>query len=951
MRIGSSARILAGSLVLAAALETQPALLRIDQENFPDEIYKPECDVCCPTVFRTVLSTIYTTIIMDGRQYVTETEHDVTTKLETQFVTTTATITYASSYPVTVTKSIGCDGHIYGRSTPSDGEEDEAEMQQLEGRTHHGCRTTTVTDWVTTTATQLVTGIELVTRTQTLPVTVTVPEPTTICDATTIVGSTTIWVPTTYVRNTTIISEHPVTRTVDNTIHVTKSTTVYTTIVSTVATSYPVVSYITESLTKTVTAPGASTIALKPTASRTTSDQGDTFPAQTGTEQPVSTALPSTQSITVTRPSAQSQAVIGSTLVSSLTTTQSASTDEVTRSQTSKTVVEPNATVTESLTQTLPLSLITEPAKTITETPIYNVTLCPTPTGSTAPLSPTSDLTFGCKPGYVCNPPKPDGCNLWPGPPADDFLCDKKDCIPAPPLHKPTGGDGDYYPPSYGYFNLDPEPFGLSYNIFAKPRQFVKDVHNTKDTSSQQTPPVWHKVSHSASDSYPTSSPTSSRQEKKASESRKRGNKRDTVSDNCYKESNQAYDSALALGKTPALCAEDSIFERGFDLYERCVKANSQTTMSKMARFRLIRIYVEHKFDQFLDYCDDLKSGTLTKVPDQLQSMVSQKPSVATSLQADTSKSGWFTPVVPTSTSTQQPVPHSATPSLRSVTTISYPSSSSTSSSSSSSTMTSKLVRASSSERIPLPSSPAGDAENPTSPTKGVAFQASTSTGRSSEKSQATGAPIAEPKIIDNKSTSSQDGGHKDRPSTRQSSETAQATGIGSSTEPEHAKPNTNMPSDGRLKVGPATGQSSEKAQPTSSSPSAYPENGVANPTPSQGRAYNANTAVQSSDKSQATGDAPNAKQYDSDGQPTTSHEGAASAPATQSTTQSANAGSQPHDADSSITTSPSIPADETPVPDPVAHVTAAASRFQAPGTLARLAVCATVATLVFTLL
>ncbi|KAG6109430.1 hypothetical protein E4U31_006900 [Claviceps sp. LM219 group G6] len=950
MRIGSSARILAGFLVLAAALETQPALLRIDQEHFPDEIYKPECDVCCPTVFRTVLllSTIYTTIIMDGRQYVTETEHDVTTKLETQFVTTTATITYASSYPVTVTKSIGCDGHIYGRSTPSDGEEDEAEMQQLEGRTHHGCRTTTVTDWVTTTATQLVTGIESVTRTQILPVTVTVPEPTTICDATTIVGSTTIWVPTTYVRNTTIISEHPVTRTVDNTIHVTKSTTVYTTIVSTVATSYPVVSYITESLTKTVTAPGASTIALKPTVSRTTSGQGETLPAQTGTEQPGSTAVPSTKSITVTRPSAQSQAVIGSTLVSSPTTTQSVSTDEVTRSPTSKTVVEPNATVTESLTQTLPPSLITEPAKTVTETPIYNVTLCPTPTGSSAPLSPTSDLTFGCKPGYVCNPPKPDGCNMWPGPPADDFLCDKKDCIPAPPLNKPTGGDGEYYPPSDGYFNLDPEPFGLSYNIFAKPRQFVKDVHNTKDTSSHQTPPAWHKVSHSASDSYPTSS----RQEKKASESRKRGNKRNTAFDSCYIESNVAFQSAEAIGKTPALCAKDSSWVQGFDRYQRCIKANSQTvtTMSKMARFKLIQLYVEPRFNQFIEYCAKQKSGKLPNVPDQLQSMVSQKPSVATSLQADTSKSG-FTPVEPTSTSTQQPAPHSATPSLHPVTKTSYPSSSWTSSSSSPSTITSKLVRASSSERIPLPSSPAGDDENLTSPLKGVAFQASTSTETSSEKPQATGEPIAEPKVIDNKSTSSQDGGYKDRPSTRQSSENAQATGIESSAEPEHAKPNTNMPSDGRLKVGPATGQSSEKAQPTGSGPSADPENAVANPTPSQGRAYNVNTAVQSSDKPQATGDAPNAKQYDSGSQPTTSHEGAASAPATQSTTQSANAGGQTHDTDSSITTSPSIPADETPVPDPVAHVTAAANHVQPPGTLARLAVCATVATLLFTLL
>lgn len=58
MRIGSSARLLASSLALATALETQPVLLRIDQEQYPDQTHKAECDVCCPTVIRTVLSTI-----------------------------------------------------------------------------------------------------------------------------------------------------------------------------------------------------------------------------------------------------------------------------------------------------------------------------------------------------------------------------------------------------------------------------------------------------------------------------------------------------------------------------------------------------------------------------------------------------------------------------------------------------------------------------------------------------------------------------------------------------------------------------------------------------------------------------------------------------------------------------------------------------------------------------
>ncbi|GAB0136837.1 hypothetical protein EsDP_00005125 [Epichloe bromicola] len=547
MRIGSSTRFLAAFLISASALETQlAALLRIDLEQFPDQVYEAACHSCCPVTIRTVLSTVISTIFQDRTEYVTATQHDVSTQLEyiTQFVTTTATTTHASSYPVTITKTVGCHGHHYKSVDPSNPEDNAVEVQRLEGRTD-GCHTTTVTEWITTTATRLVTGIESIIKTQTLPVTVSVP--TTVHDTKTIIGSTTIWMPTTYVRTTTVISEHPVTRTVDNTIYTTRSTTVYTTMVSTVATSYPAISYITKSLNQTVTAPGHLTTITRPAETITRSGEIITKPAQTITKAGKTVTVPA-QPSTVTLP-AETQTVPGSTVVKTLTRTLPPTTVKITQDQATKTIVQPGTQVTQVQTQTLPPSLITKPASTVTVTPVFDVTLCPTPTGATAPLSPTSDLTFGCKPGYVCNPPKPNGCNTWPGPPADDFLCDTKDCIPSPPFTNTTWDQCNthYYPPSYGYFNLDPEVFGLSYDIFeSQSYEEVVNGHITTVTTGNWEPQkslaAWPKP-------IDTSRPVSPAVRARAAEPsqlRDCRSKRDITPAICFDDCNNAYVIALA---------------------------------------------------------------------------------------------------------------------------------------------------------------------------------------------------------------------------------------------------------------------------------------------------------------------------------------------------------------------------------------------------------------------
>ncbi|PNP47359.1 hypothetical protein TGAMA5MH_01175 [Trichoderma gamsii] len=123
-------------------------------------------------------------------------------------------------------------------------------------------------------------------------------------------------------------------------------------------------------------------------------------------------------------------------------------------------------------TKVAPLELrnVAAAATTISEPAPFKVTLCPQPTGiyEAGPLNLKTEGIFGCQAGYVCNPPKPDGCNFWPGLPEADFRCNPADCIPAPPLLLADWQKGKtgYIPHQDGYFYLDPHIFGLTYEIF-----------------------------------------------------------------------------------------------------------------------------------------------------------------------------------------------------------------------------------------------------------------------------------------------------------------------------------------------------------------------------------------------------------------------------------------------------------------------------------------------------
>lgn len=225
---------------------------------------------------------------------------------------------------------------------------------------------------------------------------------------------------------------------------------------------------------------------------------------------------------------------------------------------------------------------------TITEHPI----VCPMPTNTPGvqvnPQDTGKDATWGCSPGYVCNPPKPDHCQLWANPPDANYTCDASYCIPAPPFNDVKWQDDttSYFPAVEGYFNLNPEDFGLSFDIFAEEIVTttiggVPTTYTTGDWSSQ-----------ASLSSFPPAT-TASVQWKRSIA--KRAN---TVPSVCYDDCNNCFIEAQKVGKSyNALCASGTPFEDELTACQNCVAQHGDTQKVTL------QDYVSPQFAQFIDFC------------------------------------------------------------------------------------------------------------------------------------------------------------------------------------------------------------------------------------------------------------------------------------------------------------------------------------------------------------
>ncbi|POR38058.1 Uncharacterized protein TPAR_01739 [Tolypocladium paradoxum] len=591
----------------------------------------------------------------------TTTQHDISTKLEytTQFVTTTTTSTFENSFPVTVTAVKNCvpkSNHQPSRPTAA-----HADRRDAATFSDMYCETITTTEWRTTTTTTDVTVIKPSVSTKTMIVPAISVVPTTVEDTRTVTQvhttSTTVWLPTTYTQTTSFSTKYPVTITSDHTVVTTSISTAFITTVSTFTTSYPVVTQVTKLITETatVTAPGQLTTLTLPGETRT---------------------LP------------------GSTIVSTLTKELPGQTITVTRGGTTFTTTLPGTTAITTTTVVIGPTTVSVPARTATVSPIFAVTVCPSPTGSSAPLPTDSDLTLGCKPGFVCNPPKPNGCNLWPGPPPKEFLCHPQDCIRSPPFTNTTWKKNEtgYYPPSYAYFNLNPEAFGLSYDIFEfKARERVEDGHTktitTGNWASQTSLSDWPR----ASDASTRVPPPPYGKEHERRELHIFG-KRAVTPSVCFDDCNNAWLIAQSIGKTDELCKGGSSFREGYNACAKCILDNTGATKDT------IRDYVEPEFAQYLDFCNGKRPRPTASSATGPDSAVTSLPPVGTSTQAQTSQTD-FTPIgSTTSKRTTRSTAAKSTPSNPSVnttTSAAEPSSTTAPSSSNAATTTKSQPRSS----------------------------------------------------------------------------------------------------------------------------------------------------------------------------------------------------------------------------------------------------------------
>ncbi|EMR67851.1 putative glycoprotein x protein [Eutypa lata UCREL1] len=354
------------------------------------------------------------------------------------------------------------------------------------------------------------------------------------------------------------------------------STSTYTT-VSSFTTS--VLQTITDTVTGTTTTTDTATItdtfvtvsvSVSISATTDTATATDTITDTTTTELPgtVTTLPGSTQTslITITQP--------GTTIVTPTTLPGSTETSLVTITQPGATIITPTTIIV--------------PPVTVTTTVITASSVCAAP--SNAPgvpvrqFDPRSDLTWGCKPGTVCSPIKPAGCEVWAAPPDDSYVCDQTRCIESPDFEPVNWSENStyYYPPTEGYFNLPPGAFGLSYDIFDV-EVYVTEVEGGYGHPLTTTISTGNWESQSTITEYPPPSTTTAGYPVTTYgvAARKRSvvlSKRDdTIPSQCFDTCNNAYIEAESVGKSPELCKDGSVFKSDYEDCNACIDANNDS--------------------------------------------------------------------------------------------------------------------------------------------------------------------------------------------------------------------------------------------------------------------------------------------------------------------------------------------------------------------------------------
>jgi hypothetical protein len=330
------------------------------------------------------------------------------------------------------------------------------------------------------------------------------------------------------------------------------------------------------------------------TSTRTVAGPGET---ETETETITSTRTVNvegdTETITVTR----TVNVEGPGETSTVTVTAAGDTDTVTvtapgdTDTVTVTAAGDTDTVTETETDTATIT-VTPDADTVTapcpsSTSLTGLVVCPSRITNPTYTPPTplpTDYSWGCPPGRLCTPPKV-GCNFEANPPAESYVCRPEECLPAPGIPdyvlnatfpNPTDTDCAWYEPPPGFFNLNPEFFGLTYDIFDI---FGQPVCEPKDGWGD----YWKdnkKIKARRNSRITRANPLASIKARQSARAPAQ----------CYSVYNRAEIVGEQSGLVRAICADGSPFQSALAACRRCNTANADSreptrTFPELARY------------------------------------------------------------------------------------------------------------------------------------------------------------------------------------------------------------------------------------------------------------------------------------------------------------------------------------------------------------------------------
>jgi hypothetical protein len=325
------------------------------------------------------------------------------------------------------------------------------------------------------------------------------------------------------------------------------------------------------------------------------------------------------------------------------------------------TVTQP-VTVKQPITITLPPITVT----VFTTSSLTGLVTCPTriinPTYTTSTPLP-DDYTWGCPPGSICKPPQIN-CNFEQNPPADSYYCSPDECVPVPPLSSftPTpakSGTCGPYPTVSGYFNFDPEYFGLPYSIFVDGGDYAETcagcVMSTIMPVSQisdgqpQAPtvvPVCETKTLTPVNTISDGQP----QEPVPTTAARLARRAGPLPSVCYEFCNECLKVAEHAGKQLKICSTDSPFSAAYGECQSCLSNYS-------ADPKTVPGNVLAPIGQYTKYCESVKGAGATSVP-----AVTTSESVAASTSA-AQKTSPTSPAPTHSTSASSSTPGSTTPS------------------------------------------------------------------------------------------------------------------------------------------------------------------------------------------------------------------------------------------------------------------------------------------------